>query len=280
MAERKTKHKVSETKLNEVNELVKLIDSSNTVFIASIKGLPTKQFQKIKKSLGDKVIIKTVKKRALIRALENSKKEKVKSLKEQIIENNSVLFSSLDPFELSAILSENKSPVKAKAGQITNINIEVEAGPTDLPAGPAVSELGALGLQVMVKDGKIEIRESKIIVKQGATISENAASVMGKLNIMPFSVGFIPLAAYDDKSGMIFTELKIDKEETISKLKEFFAKARAFAVSIAFPSKEIIGFILAKAASHEKALENIMNKDNSPKTENVEGAIPEISGGI
>ena len=280
MAERKTKHKVSETKLNEVHELVKLIDSSNTVFIASIKGLPTKQFQKIKKSLGDKVIIKTVKKRALIRALENSKKEKVKSLKEQIIENNSVLFSSLDPFELSAILSENKSPVKAKAGQITNINIEVEAGPTDLPAGPAVSELGALGLQVMVKDGKIEIRASKIIVKQGATISENAASVMGKLNIMPFSVGFIPLAAYDDKSGMIFTELKIDKEETISKLKEFFAKARAFAVSIAFPSKEIIGFILAKASSHEKALETIINKNNSPKTENVEEVNPEISGGI
>ncbi len=270
MAEGKTKHKVSATKVNEVTELVRLIDSNNTVFLASIMGLPTKQFQKIKKSLGDKVIIKTVKKRALIRALDNSKKEKVKQLKDNIIENNSILFSSLDPFDLSAILSENKSPVKAKAGQLSNIDIEVEAGPTDLPAGPAVSELGALGLQVMVKDGKIEIRESKIIVKHGAIISENAASVMGKLNIMPFSVGFIPLAAYDDKSGLVYTELKIDKEETLNTLKNLFTKARAFAVSIAYPTKDTIGFILAKAASHEKALENIINKNNSPKTENVE----------
>ncbi|MEM3112833.1 MAG: 50S ribosomal protein L10 [Candidatus Pacearchaeota archaeon] len=268
MVEIKQKHKVSENKIKEIKELVKLIDSYNTVFIASIKGLPTKQFQKIKKNLGDKVIIKNVKKRALIRAIDNSKKEKVKPLKSYIIENNSVLFSSLDPFDLSSILAENKSPVKAKAGQISNIDIEVEAGPTDLPAGPAVSELGALGLQVMVKEGKIEIRESKVIVKKGNIITESAASVMGKLNIMPFSVGFIPLAAYDDKSGLIFTELIIDREGTISKIKDSFARANAFAVFIAYPAKEIIGFLLAKALSHKSVLEKLLF--DTPKTENVE----------
>ena len=57
MAERK-KSKVSDNKVKEVKKLAELIDSNNTIMLASIKGLPTRQFQKIKKTLSDKVIIK------------------------------------------------------------------------------------------------------------------------------------------------------------------------------------------------------------------------------
>ena len=203
--EQKTeKRKVPESKIKAVKELAKLIDSNSTIMFASIKGLPAKNFQKIKKSLSDRSEIKVVKKRMLSKAIEESKKENILLLKDFIKEDIAFISSNIDAFELSATLSDSKSSVKAKAGQESNIDIEVEAGPTDLPAGPAVSELGALGLQVQVKDGKIEIRNPKVIVKKGQIISEGAASVMGKLNIMPFYVGFIPLVAYDSNSKSIF----------------------------------------------------------------------------
>src|SRR3989344_8659573 len=87
---------------------------------------------------------------------------------------------------------------------------------------------------------------------------------MGKLNILPFSVGFIPLVAYDSQSNKIYTSLIIDKKETLIQMKNYFAKAKAFAVSISYISKDTIGFLLAKGASHERAIESIVNV---PQTE-------------
>jgi len=195
---------VSKEKLALVKELVNLMNAKNTVMIASIKGLPAAQFQQIKKSLRGKVEVRVVKKRMLIRALENTDKETLKKLKSHAKEDIAILISDMDAFELSKKLSENKNPVKAKTGQEAPEDVEIEAGPTDLPAGPAVSELGSLGLVVKITDGKIEILEPRVVVKKGKIINEEAASVMGKLGILPFSVGFIPDVAYDSKDNIIF----------------------------------------------------------------------------
>ncbi len=270
MAERK-KSKVSDNKVKEVKKLAELIDSNNTIMLASIKGLPTRQFQKIKKTLSDKVIIKVIKKRAVTRAIESSKKQNISELKKYLKEDVALLLSQIDVFELSAILSDNKNPVKAKAGQEAESDIEIEAGVTEIPAGPAISELGSLGLQVQVKEGKIEIVKDKVIVKKGQKISETAASVMGKLSISPFNVGFIPLSAYDSKSGKIFDELKIDKQETINELKGSFAKAKAFAVYLGYISIDTIGALIAKAVSYEKAIEGLIKDDNTNQNEQNSG---------
>jgi len=257
-----TKAHVSKEKLKTVKDLVGLVEVNNTIMLASIKSLPLKQFQKIKKQLSGEVTIKVLKKRIFKKSLENSKKVDIQGLNNFIKEDCAVLFSNIDAFELSSKLNDSKSPVKAKAGQISPINIEVEAGQTDIPAGPAVSELGGLGITIKVTQGKIEIVSPKVIVKEGQKISEDAASVMGKLNILPFSVGFIPLVAYDSKSGQIYKDIKIDKEETIESLQENAMKALAFAVSIAFTTKDTLKFLLSKAVSHERAISSLFGKEN------------------
>lgn len=267
----KQKTKVSEFKVKEIKELVKLIDGSNTIMLASIKGLPAKNFQKIKKSIRGKAIVKIVKKRALNRAIKDSKKENISNLSKHLQEDIAVLFSDIDAFELSGILSKSKSPVKAKPGQESPQDIEIEAGMTELPAGPAISELSSAGLQVKVTSGKIEIIKSHIIVKKGAKISDSAASTLGKLNILPFSVGFVPLIAYDSKDKEILTELNIDVDKTKSELVNLFIKARAFAVHLGYVSKDTIGMLLAKANSHEKALSKFIKSENNQQINSEEG---------
>lgn len=264
----KPKTHVSKEKIEAIYKLSELFDENNTVMFASIKGLPAKNFQKIKKELSKEVIFKVVKKNIVLRALDNSKKPGIKGLKEYVKEDIVILISQIDAYELSGKLADSKTPVKAKVGQIANTDIIIEPGPTELVAGPVVSELGALGLKIEIKGGKIEIKEEKIIVKKGQAINENATSIMGKLNILPFSVGFIPLVAYDSKVDKIFTDLIIDKEGTLKLLKESFAKAKAFAVSIAYVSQDTIGFLLAKAASHEKALSLLIKDNHIPQEEN------------
>lgn len=262
-----TKAHVSKEKIKTVKELVGLVEVNNTIMLASIKGLPLKQFQKIKKQLSGEVTIKVLKKRIFKKSLEDSKKSNIKELNNFIKEDCAVLFSNIDAFELSSKLNDSKSPVKAKAGQISPIDIEVEAGQTDLPAGPAVSELGGLGITIKVTQGKIEIVSPKVIVKEGQKISEDAASVMGKLNILPFSVGFIPLVAYDSKTNQIYKDIKIDKEGTIESLQESSRKALAFAVSIAFATKDTLKFLLSKALSHEKVINSLIGKENTENTQ-------------
>lgn len=265
---------VPEKKINMVKELSDLIKNKKTILIASIKNLPASQFQEIGKKLRDNVIIKVPKKNLIFRAIDESKNENVKKLKEQIKESTAILFSDLDSFDLASELIESKSPAGAKAGQEAPEDIEVQEGPTDLIPGPAISELGVLGIQIQIEKGKINIKESKVIVKKGEKISANAASIMNKLDIKPFSVGFIPLVAFDIKEEKLYLNIKIDKEETLKELKESFSKALAFAVEISYFSEDTIKFLIGKAGTHEKALEKLIGTE---KVEETKEEVKEVS---
>lgn len=258
---KRTVERIPERKKNTVRELVDLIDKNRTILIASVKNLPASQFQEIGKKLRGKAIVKIPKKNLLIRAIDESGNEELKKIKEKIQDSTAILFSNLDSFELSSELLESKSPAKAKIGQEAPKDIEVEAGPTDLVAGPAISELGALGIKIQMDKGKINIKEPKIIVKEGEKISENAASIMNKLDIKPFSVGFIPLSSFDTEENKLYVEINIDKEGTLQNIRELFAKALAFAVELAYSSKDTIGFLIGKARKHEIALNNLVKEE-------------------
>ena len=260
---------VPKKKINIVKELSDLIKNKKTILIASIKNLPASQFQEIGKKLRGNVIIKVPKKNLIFRAIDESKNEKVEQIKKQIKESTAILFSDLDSFELALELIESKSPAGAKAGQEAPENIEVQEGPTDLIPGPAISELGALGIQIQIEKGKINIKEPKIIVKKGEKISTNAANIMNKLDIKPFSVGFIPLAAFDIKEEKLYLDIKIDKEETLKKLKESFSKALAFAVEINYFSEDTIKLLIGKAGTHEKVLEKLIGTEKEEIKEEI-----------
>ena len=256
MSPEKSTH-VSEVKKNTVRELSELIKNKKTILIASIKGIPASQFQEIGKKLRGKAIIKVPKKNLIFRVLDSSENDVMKKLKEQIKNSVAILFSDLDCFELASELINNKSPAKAKAGQEAPEDIEVPAGPTDLVPGPAISELGALGIQIQIEKGKISIKQAKIIVKKGDKISADAAGIMNKLDIKPFSIGFVPLSAFDIQEGKLYLDIKVDREGTLEELKTAFGKALPFAVEIGYTCKDTITFLISKARMHEKALEKL-----------------------
>jgi ribosomal protein L10 len=248
-------------------ELAELIKNKKTILIASIKDIPSSQFQEITKKLRGKAIVKVLKKTLIFRALDSSGNEAVKKLKDHIKESTAILFSDMDAFELAEELASKKSPVKAKAGQESVKDIEIPEGPTDLIPGPAITELGALGIQIKIEKGKINIKEPKVIVREGGKISAAAADVMNKFNIKPFSVGFVPLAIFDTKEGKLYTDIKIDKKEIIGEIKEAFEKALPFAVEIGYISNDTIGFLIRKAAAQKTAFEKFAAK--ADESENV-----------
>ena len=254
----KPKNQVPKYKIETTKELAELVKNKKTILIASIKDIPASQFQEIGKKLRGKAIVKVPKKSLMFRAIDFSGEESVKKLKEQIGDSVAVLFSDLDSFELASELESSKSPAKAKPGQEAPEDIEIPAGPTDLIPGPAVSELGALGIQIQIEKGKIHIKNAKIIAKQGSKISEGAAALMSKLDIKPFTIGFIPICAFDTKEKKLYLDIKIDREGTIEDLKTAYNKSLGLAVEIGYTSEDTIKFLIGKANVQANKIHRIM----------------------
>ena len=277
---KKTQNKeahVSEKKKTVVSEFKDLIKSKKTILIASIKGIPSSQYQEIVKKLRGKAIVKVPKKGIAIRAIDESGILEVKKLKEQIKASTAILFSDADSFDLAAELINKKSPAKAKTGQEAPADIEIPAGPTDLIPGPAISELGALGIQIQIEKGKITIKEPKVIAKTGEKISKAAAEMMTKLGIKPFSIGFVPLAAFDAKEGKIYVDISIDGEGTVKELKDSFSKALGFAVNMAYVSANTINFLIQKAGRQEISLSKFVNTNENTGSKIMDES-PVVSG--
>jgi len=256
----KTTH-VSEKKKSTVAELSKLLKENKTLLIASIKNIPGSQFQEIVKKMRGKAVVKVPKKNLIIKAIDSSKEEEIKKVKERITSDFALLFSDIDSFELAIELIRKKSPSKAKAGQIAPDDIEIPAGPTDLVPGPAISELGALGIQIQIEGGKITIKAPKVVAKKGEKISQGAADMMGKLDIKPFTIGFIPVAAFDNEKKLFYPEINLDPEKTLEDFKAAYGKALPFAVNIGYATPETIAFLIGKAGRQELALERLQNKE-------------------
>ncbi len=259
MVEQKVVMDIPERKLKVVKELSELINTKKTLLIASIKNLPAAQFQEIGKKLRAKAIVKFPKKNLMFRAIDESKKANTEELKNQITESVALLFSDEDCYDLALELIKKKTPAKAKVGQVAPKDIEVLGGPTDLVPGPAISELGALGIKIQIEKGKITIKESKIIAKEGSKISQGAADIMAKLDIKPFENGYIPIAGYDLKEGKLYLNIEIDSEKTKDELKTDFGKALGFAVEIGYITTETIKVMIGKANAHENRLNRIIS---------------------
>jgi large subunit ribosomal protein L10 len=248
---------VSEKKKVIVKELVHLMNSNRTVLISSALNIPSALFQKIRKNLRGRAEIRIVKKNLGVKAIEDCKKDNIHSLKKYVEASTAFIFSNLDPYDLATIFVENKQPAFAKAGQIAPSDLSVEKGPTDLPAGPAITELSNAGLKVGVEGGKIAIKEAKVLVKKGAAIPKNVADVLQKLEVMPFTIEIAVSAAYDSTDKIIYTNIVIDREGFLNKLKISYSSAYNFAINLGYACKDTITRLLERAEREALALEKL-----------------------
>jgi len=249
---------VSDVKKKKVKELAELM-KKKTVMVISIKGLPSAQFQDIKKKLRSKAKVQVVKKSLVNFALDHCGIKELHELVPYVNDSTAMLFSDHDTFEISGILADEKSPAKAKAGQIATSDIEVKAGPTELIPGPDISALSAVGLAPKVENGKIAVMQDKIIVKAGGEISEACASIMAKLDIIPFEVGVEPVAAFDGEVKKVYVDIKIDKEAMIEVLMNDYGRGIAFAVEMGIVNDSTIDLILSKAGVEGLVIDEIVD---------------------
>lgn len=262
MAEKKQnktmEKKVPEKKQKLLKRLVDLSKQSRTIMVASIEGLPSAQFQKIKKSLKGKATVIVSKKKVAELAM---KEANLENLRKKIEKNFVIIFSQLEPFELSSLLSELKIKSKIKIGQIVEKEIAIEPFTTDIMAGPAITEFSNANVKVGIDQGKIAIKEP-FIVPAGSKVSHEIAIVLDRLEIKPMTIYIKPLIAHDSKENKDYENPVVDREETISRFKQASVEAFNLAYNTDYPCKETISLILGKANTQALALSQALNKQS------------------
>ncbi len=254
-------------KQKEAMELAELAKKHKVIAVARIERFPAALFQKIRKSLSGKAIIRVSKTRVFARALKEAgiNAEKLQPFLEGSI---AIIFTDMDPFELYLTIKKNKGKTAAKAGMIAEKDIVVPKGDTGLPPGPDLADLKAGGLNPQMKGSSIIIPKDVTVTKAGETVTEGVAKALAKLDIKPIEVGLNVSCALMNGELFEASVLDIDLDKTFNTLMDAHRKAFNLSVEIAFIMPENAEVLLQKAFRESKALSieaGIINSATAPE---------------
>ncbi|MEM0231421.1 MAG: 50S ribosomal protein L10 [Candidatus Woesearchaeota archaeon] len=250
---------VSEYKKKRVKELAELIEKYRAVGIINMENLPAVQLQRMRGQLRDTILIEMSKKNLMKIAIQQSKKPGIEKLAEKLEGMPCFLFTNESPFRVAIMLKRSKSTAPAKVGQVAPKDIIIPAGPTQFTPGPVLGELGQLGVKAGVDKGKIVIKEDKLVAKKGEKITKQMATLLQKFGIEPMEIGLNLVAFYED--GLVYDSsvLDIDPAKTLEDIKRAASWAFNLSMECAYPTKENIQMLVAKAELSAKALSSKVN---------------------
>jgi len=247
MAETAYKTKAASWKKELIKSMAENIKGANTVAVLNMKDLPSRQLQVIKEKIDPKVNILMSRKTLMSRALESSGRDKAAELIQHFKGMPAIITSELDAFSLWALLKSNMSPSAAKGGQEAPFNIIVPAGMTNFAPGPILGELGDVGIKAGINAGKIEIKADSEVAKEGDIISAQLAALLERLDIKPMKIGLNLVAALEDGTIFMRSELDVDSDELIAQIKSLHIDALKLAVGTGLINKETAEIMIRNA---------------------------------
>ncbi|TXT64938.1 MAG: 50S ribosomal protein L10 [Promethearchaeota archaeon] len=250
---------IPQWKKDEIKYLVDLMKKYSNIIVIDVSRINDRQVQEMRKILrGDAVIRmskKSLQQRALEKYAEESGKENLDELQENIPGQSALVFTDIDPFELRRIFLDNKWMVAAKPGQVTPVDITVSAGDTGLPTGQVISELNmTLKLPTMIKNDTIHIRDDTVTHKVGETVSTKEASVLKKLGIKPIESILDIHFAWADGDIIPADVIYMDMDKFREEIASCYITAQTLAIELGIMDKETITPLTQKAYREALAL--------------------------
>ncbi len=239
-------------KKDEIEDIKKLMTTNSSIGVVGIRGIPSNQLQLMRKNLRGLADIKMCRNTLIERAINES--PDFKKIDKYVEDQTALLFTNENPFKLYKILEKGKTSAPIKPGGIAPKDIVVQKGPTSFPPGPIVGELGGVGIPAGIEGGKVVIRETKTVAKEGDVVDAKLASILARLDIHPVELGLELRAVYE--KGMVYESrlLSVDETKYISDLTVAVQRAFNLSINSAYPAKATISTLIVKAASQSRNL--------------------------
>lgn len=196
------------------------------------------------------------KKSLMQHALEKASKEEksLAGLAEHIKGQPVFIFSKMDPFKLNKILEKNRAKAPVKPNTIAPKDIWVHKGETPFPPGPLLGELQQAGIPTTIQNGKIVIKEDKVVVREGERVSAKVAAALSRLGVEPLELGIELLAAHEGGTVFPAATLAIDEDRVINDLQLSYMQAVSLSLEAGYLTKTTAALALQKCFREARAL--------------------------
>ena len=242
--------KVASWKRGRVDELAAILTSDGVLGVVDIGGVPAKNMLSMRDDLRSSLSITMAKKTLMRLAWEQTGRpmEDLESLLEGAVQPAIVHTNSMNAFQLYSELEKTKQGRAAKEGEVSPMDIVVEAGPTEFGPGPIVGEFNAVGIPAKIDKGKVAIQKTTTVVNKGEPISADIGIMLSKLDINPIEIGIILTGAIED--GFLFEadSLELDTDGIRSDIITATSGAFNLACNIRWFSSQTMPTLLAKAS--------------------------------
>jgi large subunit ribosomal protein L10 len=252
---------VATWKKEQVKKISKKLKGVNTVGVVSIKGLPSRQLQEMRKTLRGKADLYVVKRKVLEHSFN---KVGLNELKEYLQGSVGIITSDLNPFQLEKMVYGCRSTAPAKPGWIASHDIIVPEGDTGLPPGPVIGDLQNAGIKAKIQGGKIIVQSDSVVIKAGESVSRAAATALIRLKIKPVEIGLDLKAVCENGVVYPYEILHIDEAESVARLQTAHARAFNLAYNAGWFTKETVRLLIQDAFSRARNLAfnaEVINKD-------------------
>jgi len=247
-------------------KMIRLLNEYPKCFIVGADNVGSSQMQKIRIELrGEAEILmgkNTMMKKVIRGHLENN--PDLAALLPYIVENVGFVFTKDNLSTIRTKLQANKVKAPAKAGAISNADVEIPAQVTTM--GPEkTSFFQALQIPTKITRGQIEIINNISLIKNGDKVGASEATLLNMLNISPFSYGLTIKHVFEN--GTIYSPdiLDITPEDIRTKFTDGVRRVAAVSLAIGYPTLASVphsianGFkkLMAVAAATEIEFEQV-----------------------
>ena len=233
---------VKQEKAKEVQQILERALKYDIIAVADLRGIGTKQLQIIRKQLAGRAEIKISKNTLLRKAvvLAKEKSPAIGTLEEHLFGPIVIIFTNMNPFELTLFLDKNRVPAPARPGDIATETITVYGGNTGFPPGPILSKFGKAKIPTRIEEGSVWIAKDTDVAEAGDPIGPDLAEILTRMGVLPMRVGLSLKVVYD-KGVIIKPELlKIDLPARRQELLAAYRNALGLALEIGYPVPEVL----------------------------------------
>jgi large subunit ribosomal protein LP0 len=203
-----------ERKTNYINTFINLTEEYKKIMISECLNVGSSQIQKIRKALRGKAVVLMGKNTMMKKAVEMNKDNNpvLVALKPYLKNKICLVFTNGDLKEIREIINDNRVSAPAKAGQVSKVTVTIPAQNTGME--PTVTSFfQALDIPTRITKGTVEIISDFNILVVGQKVGNSEAMLLTKLNMQPFSYGFVLETIYDN--GAIYSPDVLDLSASI-----------------------------------------------------------------
>ncbi|WP_319537951.1 50S ribosomal protein L10 [uncultured Methanospirillum sp.] len=233
-------------KKDEISEIKKLSEEYKLTGLVDMYGIPARQVQDIRRNLKGRAELRMTRNTLIEHALGEMGGE-IKDLGGKLDGHSALIFTNVNPFKLYSMLEKTKTKMAARPGELAPTDIVVEKGPTSFKPGPIVGELQQAGIPAAIEAGKVTIRETKTVVKEGQEISKKLADALAKLDVKPMDVGLLLQAAFFEGTVYESDVLAIDEVAFYNNIITAAKQAFNLSLNASIPTKDTAADLLTKA---------------------------------